>query len=80
MHNGGRNDDTSTKLAHGDNESAVHTDRCEPGRENRCEYTYGTGNEDDEEKTNPQRYVVVVIGCSASHVNRSPLSINAMSG
>ena len=80
MNNGCGNDDTSTKLAHGDNYSAVHADRCESGRQNWRENTKGAGHQDDEEEADSQRYIVVVVGCSATHVNGSSLSINTVPG
>ena len=80
MHDGCRDDHTSAELAHGDNESAVHADRCESGRQNRRENTKGAGHQDDEEKAYSQWYVVVMVGCSATHVNRSSLGINTVSG
>jgi len=78
MHNGCGDDDTSTELAHGNNQSTVHTDRCEPRCQNWCKYTDGAGHENDEKKAYSQWNVVVVVGCSATHVNCSTLSINAM--
>ena len=78
MNNGCRDDDTSTKLAHGDNDSAVHADRCKSGRQNRRENTKGAGHQNDEEETDSQRYIVVVVGGSATHVNGSSLSINTV--
>lgn len=80
MNNGCRNDDTSTKLAHGDNYSTVHADRCESGRQNWCENTKGAGHQDDEEEADSQRYIVVMVGCSATHVNGSSLGINTVPG
>lgn len=78
MNNGCGDDDTSAELAHGDNDSAVHADRCESGRQDRCEDTKGAGHQDDEEEADSKRYIVVVVGCSATHVNGSSLSINTV--
>jgi hypothetical protein len=80
MYNGCGDDDTSAKLAHGDNEGAVHADRCESGRQNWRENTKGAGDQDDEEKADSQRYIVVVVGGSATHVDCSSLCINAVPG
>ena len=80
MNNGCGDDDTGAELAHGDNDSAVHADRCKSGRQNWRENTKGAGNQDDEEKADSQRYIVVVVGCSATHVDGSSLSINTVSG
>jgi hypothetical protein len=78
MNNGCGDDDTSAKLAHGDDESAVHADRCKPGCQNWRENTKSAGDQDDEEKADSQRYIVVVVGCSTAHVNRSSLGVNAV--
>lgn len=78
MDNGSGDDHTGAKLAHGDNESAVHADRCESGRQNRRENTEGAGDQDDEEKADSQRHIVVVVGRSAAHVNCSSLGIHAV--
>ena len=80
MDNGCGDDDTSAKLAHGDNECAVHANRCESGCQNRRENTKGAGDQNDEEKADSQRYIVVVVGCSATHVNGSSLGINTVPG
>lgn len=80
MDNGCGDDDTSAKLAHGDNDSAVHADRCESGRQDWRENTKGAGHQDDEEEADSQRYIVVVVRCSATHVDRSSLGINAVPG
>ena len=73
-----RDNDTGTKLAHGDNESAVHADRCESGRQNRRENTKSAGGQDDEEKADSQWYIVVVVWRSTTHVDCSSLGINAV--
>lgn len=78
MDDGCGDDDTGTKLAHGDNESAIHADRCESGRQNRRENTEGAGDQDDEEKADPQRHIVVVVGGSTAHVDCSSLGIDAV--
>lgn len=78
MHDGCRDDHTSAKLTHGDNDSAVHADRCESRRQDRRENTNGAGYQDDEEKADSQRHIVVVVGRSAAHVNCSSLGIHAV--
>lgn len=63
MYNGGRDDNTSTKLTHSNNERTVHADR----RKSLCEDGYvhanGTGDQNHEKEADANRDIVVVVRC-----------------
>ena len=78
MYNGGRNDDTCAKLAHGHNESALHADVRKARCQDRHENTDCASDQDDEKQADSKGYIVVVVGRSAAHVDRSTLRINTV--
>jgi hypothetical protein len=71
-------DDTSAKLSHSDNKRTIHTDRCEFRSQYRCKYTDGAGDQDNEKQADSQGYIIVVVRCSATSVDRSTIGINTM--
>lgn len=67
MNEGSRQDDARAELLQYDEDNVSLRNNVEAGRQDRQENPKGTRRQNDEEKTNAQRDIVVTVCCIARH-------------
>lgn len=79
MNDGGRDDNTGTKLSHGNNDSALHAKRSEPRGQDRRVNANSAGRKDHKQEADTQGYIVVSFGRRASGLHSVTIRIDAVS-